>query len=98
MRPSPPRRGEDGQAQSLVPYGPVAAGCPDNRWLPGIRPELEPLRAPWPEAAHSATPLDEAEWPLSPPAPRSAAAWRARPWAAAGATRRCGPALRCPPG
>src|SRR3954452_5118872 len=77
---------------------PMAADCRDNRWLLEIRPELEPLRAPWPQAAYSAMPLDAAEWPLSPPAPRSVAAWRAQPWAAAGATPRCGPAPRCPPG
>src|SRR3954452_11656037 len=77
---------------------PMAAGCPDNRWLLEIRPELEPLRAPWPQAAYSAMPLDEAEWPLSSRAPRSDSAWRGRRWGVAGAVPRCGPAPRCPPG
>src|SRR4051794_21895722 len=92
------RAGErTGRRKALFPM-PMAADCPDNRWLLEIRPELEPLRAPCQKPRIRRCPLDEAEWPLSPPAPRSVAAWRARPWAAAGAPPRCGPAPRCPPG
>src|SRR5215218_615882 len=72
MRPSPPRRGENGQAESHAPHGSVATDRPkkevgdqgDGQTRAGAA-----AGATTGESAPGGAP-DEAGWPLSPPARR----------------------------